>query len=215
MISDIEFCEKYLEILSVEFSGLNLTRITEFQEFHEKQFIDSIYPFREFSEVKNLVDKASFLIDVGFGGGFPLLPLANEFSEKTVIGFEARGKKSNAVNLIAERMGLKNINAFHRRFEDIFIDKPSLITFKAVSTIKNCLDLVNCGQGSFIGIYKAANVYELEGENLGVPADWKLKFSYSFQLGENKRYFFVFEKQNVPRGTNSKRKKLVNLSDVL
>ena len=42
------FCTKYIELISTEFSGLNLTRINDGPEFYEKQYLDSIIPFEKY-----------------------------------------------------------------------------------------------------------------------------------------------------------------------
>jgi 16S rRNA (guanine527-N7)-methyltransferase len=39
-----EFSEKYLELLTGEFAGINLTRIESPEEFYNKQILDSVLP---------------------------------------------------------------------------------------------------------------------------------------------------------------------------
>ena len=42
-----EFAKKYLDLLTGEFAGINLTRIESFDEFYQKQIIDSVLPQKE------------------------------------------------------------------------------------------------------------------------------------------------------------------------
>ena len=48
----MNFSKKYLDIINGDPSGLNLTRITDVEEFHEKQYLDSIMPFRIILAIK-------------------------------------------------------------------------------------------------------------------------------------------------------------------
>jgi 16S rRNA (guanine527-N7)-methyltransferase len=58
------------------------------------------------------------LLDVGTGGGFPLLPLAQEFPMLRCYGLDATRKKCDAVQSIADDLGLKNISLIRSRAED-------------------------------------------------------------------------------------------------
>jgi 16S rRNA (guanine527-N7)-methyltransferase len=42
-----QFTDKYLELLTGEYAGINLTRITNAQEFKDKQIIDSLAPLEQ------------------------------------------------------------------------------------------------------------------------------------------------------------------------
>ena len=58
------------------------------------------------------------IIDVGTGGGFPLVPLAIMFPESTFHGIDGIGKKIAAVKGVVEGLGLKNCTAEQVRSED-------------------------------------------------------------------------------------------------
>ena len=138
----MDFTKDYLDIIKNDLSGLNLTRITEPKEFHEKQYLDSIIPFKV-SGVLNL--KESLHLDIGFGGGFPSLPLLYEFKSLNFksIGLEARSKKVKAVNQIAKKLNLNNFIGLHMRLEDFLIDQKCIVTFKAVGKVSDFLSRIN------------------------------------------------------------------------
>ena len=93
-----EFSDAYLDILNNELKGLNLTRILDPQEFYEKQILDSLYPFEKITELESII-MTKACPDVGFGGGFPSIPLAKKYPEINVAGIEARRKKSDSCKL--------------------------------------------------------------------------------------------------------------------
>ena len=85
-----EFAKKYLEILEGPLAGINLTRILNFDDFYHKQILDSVLPFELSDIFKKSLKNSELVIDVGFGGGFPILPLAKLLPEINFIGIETR-----------------------------------------------------------------------------------------------------------------------------
>ena len=59
----------------------------------------------------------STVVDWGTGGGLPAIPLAICFPEVTVHAVDAVRKKVQAVNAMARRLGLTNLEAWHGRAE--------------------------------------------------------------------------------------------------
>lgn len=59
------------------------------------------------------------IIDIGTGGGFPGIPLAIYFPDVQFTLIDAIGKKIKVVNAVSESLGLKNVQAFHTRAEDV------------------------------------------------------------------------------------------------
>lgn len=197
-----QFAEKYLKLLMEDFASINLTRIEDFDSFYNKQILDSVDPLRLSKIFKNSIEHSGFLVDVGFGGGFPILPLAKELPAVKFFGFEARAKKATVVTQIAERLEIKNAKLMHQRLEDVFFDRPVVITFKAVGKIHEYLDMINTDQEIKIFFYKGPNYKELENLPL-VLRRWEQIEELPYNVeGTEGRVLIGFKNKDVPRGTN-------------
>ncbi len=205
-----EFSKKYLELLKTDYAGINLTRILDDQEFYDKQIIDSVLPAEKSAVFAKAIKDADVCVDIGFGGGFPLLPLAFTFPNKKFIGFEARGKKAKVVLEIAHKLGLNNVRPMHMRFEEIEFDVKTCVTFKAVSTIPELLSGFTASKEINVFFYKGPSVFELE--DLGsIGPGWTQIENLPIAVPSVEGRTLIGYK-NVPRGTN---KKLVKLSSFL
>ena len=63
--------------------------------------------------------KASEILDVGTGGGFPGIPMAIIFPDVKFTLVDSIGKKIKVVNEISAALGLKNVTGLHLRAEDV------------------------------------------------------------------------------------------------
>jgi 16S rRNA (guanine527-N7)-methyltransferase len=196
-----EFSKNYLEILNGELVNINLTRITSEEDFYLKQIVDSVYPVQNIKELSDIYSDSDLCIDVGFGGGFPLLPLAKIYPDKKFFGFEARRKKADAVRLISDRLNINNVKTFHFRIENIVIDRPAVVSLKAVGKIKDFLSRAFSTKDIYIVFYKGPNVSDLED----VPEHYlgyRQLFHKKYELeGTDGRSVIVYKGKNVPRGT--------------
>lgn len=103
----------YKNLLQEWNEKVNLTAITEDEEIIKKHFIDSIKAFKR-DEFK----KAKTLIDVGTGAGFPGIPIAIMNDNIKVTLLDSLNKRVNFLNLVIEKLNLKNIVTIHSRAED-------------------------------------------------------------------------------------------------
>ena len=197
-----EFAEKYLELLTGEFAGINLTRIESPEEFYQKQIIDSVLPQTESKVFKNALEATKLLVDVGFGGGFPILPLAFKNPDKKFIGFDARAKKAQVVQKIANTLGLTNATLRHQRVETIDFDVDTVITFKAVGKVSEYLPLLRTTKTLYVFFYKGPNFYELEDIEDMLETNWELIEEKSYDVpGTEGRVLLGFKNRKVLRGT--------------
>lgn len=211
----LDFSIRYLNILKTKLAGLNLTNILDPDEFYHKQILDSINPYLQSPAFKSDIKKRGVVVDVGFGGGFPLLPLAKLLPEIKFIGVESKRKKVDAVRLIAEELGLENVTVVHARLEDFLFDRPATITFKAVGTVIDYLPIIQRTNSDISAyFYKGPNFEELEKLSLPkLQKAWKFIENQEISVpGTQQRFLVSFAAQNVPRGTA---KTLVKLSEFL
>lgn len=210
-----EFSKKYLDLLTGEFAGINLTRITDPEEFYQKQIIDSVLPETESKVFKNALEKTKLLVDVGFGGGFPILPLAFNNPDKQFIGFEARAKKAQVVQKIAGHLGLSNVKLKHQRLETVDFDMDTVITFKGVGKVADYLPLLRTNKTLYVFFYKGPNFYELEDIEDMLETDWELIEEKSFDVpGTEGRLLLGFKNRKVLRGT-IQTEKIIKFSELL
>ena len=209
-----KFSKDYFDLLNNEYKGINLTRITDFNDFLNKQIIDSVKPLELSSVFQKSLNENKRLIDVGFGGGFPILPLAKTCEEFDFVGIETRGKKVKVVSEIADVLGLQNVNLIHERIENVFIDVPATVSFKAVGKVWDFLNKINTNQKLQVFFYKGPNFYTIEKEQIeAAKKEWSIIEEIEIDVeGTEKRLLIGFENRNVPRGT---KKKLVNLSSLI
>lgn len=211
----LDFSIRYLNVLKTKLAGLNLTKILGPDEFYNKQILDSINPYLQSELFKREVRDKKVVVDVGFGGGFPILPLAKLLPEIKFVGVESRRKKVEAVRLLAEELGISNVTLVHSRLEDFLFDRSAVVTLKAVGTVKDYLPLINRTTSDLsVFFYKGPSFLELEGESVTkLAAEWKLLENQQIEVpGTEQRFLVSFKAQNVPRGTL---KTLVKLSDFL
>jgi 16S rRNA (guanine527-N7)-methyltransferase len=206
-----EFAQKYFDLIFGKYAGLNLTAIEDFDVFYAKQVLDSALPALDETVLKSAILEYQNIVDVGFGGGFPLLVLAKLYPQKRFIGLEARSKKVKAVQDIAQILGLNNVHCYHQRIETLMIDIPCLITFKAVGKAQDFLKMIQTNKKIVVSFYKSKSFENDELPYLkSLSKQWSILGIDEICLdGADKRIIVNFTNKNVPHGTN---KTLVNLS---
>jgi 16S rRNA (guanine527-N7)-methyltransferase len=209
-----DFAKRYLKVLEGPLKGINLTRILNEDDFYNKQIFDSVHPLEISHIFKKALEESSIVIDVGFGGGFPMVPLASLMKDKSFIGIESKNKKAEAVKIICNELGIENVSPMHGRIEEFLIDEISVIIFKAVGKIKDCFDLLNIEKESKVFFYKGPGLYEQEElENLGIGIKKIEEVSFKLPDG-SQRILIGYSVSPVPRGTKKEKKSLVRISSL-
>jgi 16S rRNA (guanine527-N7)-methyltransferase len=110
--------QKLKELLKVfleENKKVNLSAYREPQQCWVGNVLDSV------ASVSVLEDGGAIsnskILDLGTGGGFPLLPLAIMFPDVSFVGIDATNKKIEAVKRIAEKLDIKNVELTSGRAE--------------------------------------------------------------------------------------------------
>jgi 16S rRNA (guanine527-N7)-methyltransferase len=197
-----EFAKKYLDLLTGEFAGINLTRIESPEDFYNKQILDSVMPMTESKVFRNCLEATKLVVDVGFGGGFPILPLAFKNPDVKFIGMEARAKKAQVVQSIANSLGLTNATLKHQRLDFVDFDVDTVITFKAVGKVIDFLPMIRTDKTVYVFFYKGPNFYELEDIEELLEKNWELIEEKSYDVpGTEGRVLLGFKNRKVLRGT--------------
>ena len=156
---------KYMRLVQEWNQKINLTAITEDEDFIKKHFIDCIKAFKS-PELKN----AKTVIDVGTGAGFPGMPIAILREDIEVTLLDSLNKRINFLDLVVRELGLKNVTTIHSRAEDGARNKNlresfDIATSRAVANMavlsEFCLPYVKIS-GYFIALKGPAIEEELE-----------------------------------------------------
>lgn len=178
---DLEKLKKGLDALQIEFSDdqieqltdyynlvieknkvMNLTAITEFDEFVEKHFLDSL----ALGMVIDLSLKYRML-DLGTGAGFPGIPLKIIYPNLKITLMDSLNKRILFLNEVIEKLYLKEITTVHARAEEAarrkeYREQFDVCVSRAVANISTlseyCIPFVKKG-GIFIS-YKSGQVDE-------------------------------------------------------
>lgn len=107
--------------------------------------IDGLYPhhvLHSMALAKLIRFKAGTrILDFGTGGGFPGIPLAILFPECRFRLIDGTGKKIKVAQAVADAIGLKNVEAVHRRGEEEK-DKYDFIVSRAVMPLPDLVKIV-------------------------------------------------------------------------
>lgn len=173
---DIEITEKqgqklidYMDRLLDKNKYINLTRITDEEEFMKLHILDSL------TLLKLIKNPRATILDVGTGGGFPGIPLAILLEDAKITLMDSTKKKLNVVNDIAKELGINNIEILHGRAEELgqdlnFRECYEVVTSRAVANLtllsEYCLPLTKVG-GQFLPM--KGRDYEIELEEAKIP----------------------------------------------
>lgn len=159
---------RYFELLIEKNKVMNLTAITDEDEFITKHFLDSLSITKFTGEGKQIASGKSIrVIDVGTGAGFPGMVLKIVFPNLQMVLFDSLQKRLTFLDEVIAELGLNGIETKHGRAEDLghdrmFREKMDLVLARAVANMSTlseyCLPLAKIG-GLFIA-YKSSELPE-------------------------------------------------------
>jgi len=137
---------KYYDLVVEWNQKINLTAITEEDEFYTKHFFDSISLafYKDYSNIESICD-------VGSGAGFPSIPLKILYPNLKVTIVDSLNKRIKFLNLVKDELGLTECNFVHARAEEFGQNKEyresfEIVTARAVARLnvlaELCLPLV-------------------------------------------------------------------------
>lgn len=128
--------------MMIEWNGkMNLTAITEEDEFIKKHILDSLAVVK-FVEKLNL--SSGKVLDLGTGAGFPGIPLKIYFDNLNITLMDALQKRINFLNEVIKELALSNIATVHLRAEEIsktnLRETFDMVTSRAVAALPTLLE---------------------------------------------------------------------------
>ena len=159
--------ERYMEMVIERNKVMNLTAITDPEDFALKHFADSLSVVKAVEAAAPLKASAVSLMDVGTGAGFPSIPLKIAFPNIKLTMLDSLNKRVGFLNEVIEELGLENTTAIHARAEEgarlpELRDSFDFVVSRAVARMniltEFCLPFVKPG-GLFIA-YKSGEVSE-------------------------------------------------------
>lgn len=128
----------YMELVLEYNKVMNLTGITDKDEFVEKHFYDSLLP----TEVVDFNNKK--IVDIGSGAGFPGIPLAIAYPNSSFLLVEPMNKRCEFLRVVKEKLNLTNVTILCERAENIKKDQREsfdIALSRAVSNLSILLEL--------------------------------------------------------------------------
>ncbi|WP_303863655.1 16S rRNA (guanine(527)-N(7))-methyltransferase RsmG [Alkalibaculum bacchi] len=135
----------FMEILLEANKHINLTSITEPEDFILKHIVDSLIMLS-----KDYVKEGIKVLDLGTGGGFPGIPLKILYPEIQITLVDSVGKKLKFIDDAARNLGIK-VELVHERAEILgknkkYREKYDIVISRAVANMQTlselCLPLV-------------------------------------------------------------------------
>ena len=124
---------------------LNLTRITEPQEFWEKHLWDSLRGVAPQQQLISSLQLGASVIDIGTGAGFPGVPVAIIASNSTITLVDSTRKKITFIDTILSELALTNAKTLVSRAEEIgqqpqHREQYDVALIRAVGTASPCAE---------------------------------------------------------------------------
>ncbi len=198
--------DTYMNMVIEKNKVMNLTAITEPEEFQLKHYADSLSIL-----TTNYINPESTMIDVGTGAGFPSLPIKIARPDIRLTMLDSLNKRIRFLDEVIAALSLKNVETIHARAEEggrspKLRDHFDIAVSRAVADLRilaeYCLPYVKVG-GVFIS-YKSDNIDEelRLSENAITRLGGKLEETISFTLADsdiNRRFVIIRKVKPTPK----------------
>jgi 16S rRNA (guanine527-N7)-methyltransferase len=198
-----------MHVFLEENTKLNLSALRTEDACWHGNILDSV-PFMELIEQK-IIDTPKNLIDIGTGGGFPLLPLSVLLPDTKCTGLDSTAKKIEAIKRIVAMLNMKNVALIAERSEILgrnpaHRDAYDVVTARAVAPLATLLEYTSpfAKAGGHIVLWKSLQIEEeLKMSAAAQKALFcPLIYKHEYDLGGDwgRRQLLVFKKeQPTPR----------------
>ena len=160
--------EKLTEIMLTVNRSMNITAITEVEKIIPLHYADCV-------KAAAYIPHNATVLDVGCGGGFPILPLAIVRLDLKITGLDSTDKKIRYVQRAGEQLGL-NIRTISARAEDLaklseYRENYDVVIGRAVARLnvlsELCMPFVKVG-GMFVAMKGLAGADEHKEAEIGI-----------------------------------------------
>jgi 16S rRNA (guanine527-N7)-methyltransferase len=159
--------QKLYELVIEANRSVNLTRITEPEEFWEKHLWDSLRGVAPKQHFIDILNHGASVIDIGTGAGFPGLPLSIIFPNTQVTLLDSTRKKINFIDSVLTNLALSNGKTIVGRVEEIGQESKhrenyDLAVIRAVGSVSACAEysLPLVKKGGLAVIYRGSFTQE-------------------------------------------------------
>ncbi len=213
--------KRLVDIFLEENTKVNLSGHRTQESCRTGNVMDSLAAASWIKECSNTESPMSIL-DLGTGGGFPLLPLAITFPHHRFTGLDSVKKKIDAVQRIIDAMNLSNVSLLIGRAEELGSNVQhreyyDIVTAKAVAEtrllLEYCAPFVKVG--GHILLWKSVNIDDeiSSSKRAEVKLHLEKKTSIPYELGGDwgQRQILIYKKieatpKEYPRPIGSAKK---------
>ena len=198
---NIERFQALLKLYSDYNSHTNISALRDEDDIVEKHFMDSL-------EILNHMDFSDGLkiLDLGAGGGFPVLPLAIVLPGVEFYALDATAKKTKFISQVKESLSLNNLTVLTGRAEDFAHQKEyredfDFVMARAVAQLNILLELSTAfikKDGALLS-YKSFPIEQEEHESQKAQKELMLNFKERKKVSED-RQILVFSKNDSVSG---------------
>ena len=114
----IKSFDTYMHMVIEKNKVMNLTAITDPEEFALKHFADSLSLISAAPEAAAISKETVSVIDVGTGAGFPGVPLKLAFPNVKLTLLDSLNKRITFLNEVVDKLQLDNVTTLHARAEE-------------------------------------------------------------------------------------------------
>lgn len=198
----IEKFQNLTQIMLETNAVMNITAITEVGKIIALHYADCV-------KIADLIPKNASVVDIGCGGGFPILPLAIVRPDLKLIGIDSTEKKAKYVAETGKQLGL-NVQTIAGRAEEL-AKIPSMrqsfdvAVSRAVARLnildELCMPFVKNG-GYFITMKGAVGLQEFDEARQGIKKmggkiDKTEEYSLYTEKQVERRTIFIIRQENV------------------
>lgn len=184
--------------------------------------VDDSLALLDAPQISALASHQIRLLDIGTGGGFPLLPLAMARQQWQCHGLDSTAKKIAAVGRIADNLSLNNVLLHAGRAEECGHDKSMreqfhIVTARAVAELSTLLEFAApfANVGGWVALWKSVHAeQEIRlAEKAAKQLGCQVPIVHRYDLGEEwgERLLLLYRKHSAsprryPRATGIPKK---------